>query len=283
MSVLLRSLALSPMGSLAPAWPSVWYPMHEGTGSVLAERLRSGPPLNMQGGALGTSGRYGSVRPNPPGGPQSQYATTGTAGSPLDPIFSLVGMQGQQLLLGLELECETGVTAGGLISWGQTGSTGSQGGWCVRLGTGTNRPLELVVRGRAAPASVTYRLREQMPRGPNSRCVFVVQMIGIGPDVLTTRVYLRPFSPADSDPQRSTAEPVTLVNGGSGPPGGGSSFGLSLFAERLRSGTLGGVVGRAWFGNFWAQRRTTVDESLGLRCCADMVTSPREFPASLRG
>lgn len=275
----------SSLGLAAGVTAAVWYPMHEGSGSSLAEKLGLGPDLVLAGAGGSEWGAWGRIAPN---GSSQRAAASPEVSAYHQSVFRLDTISGQELLLGFDIATDGAMTTNEcVLNWGTHNvGAGDKGGWSVHLNSG--RQLNLVVWPEAAAAATTSTFSGSALPATTARVRVVIALRGDSATALSGTA-LRYIV---GDGLQDDAPLVSAVAIGDGSttfaPGADPSYGLLLFARRIGASGydryLGASAGsNATIQNLWAARLAAYTPGAAQAAMEDMIASPCEFPRSLRG
>lgn len=264
---------------------AVWYPLHQAAGTSVQCSLGNGPALTLNGteGSL-WSASWGAATPD---GVAHRLVSPGDDVY-LTALCRLDNIEGQELLIGFEIEHDGAMTAGEtILSWGnQAIAAGRVGGWRIGMLASTQQEF-ISAAGEGASGIVGSGFLASASSGITARTLTAISIKGVGPKtVMASRHSWRMGTGLQSVGATSPSTLNLVANGGQGIFAGNGSA-LALFA-RLNVSTwesyLGAAAGsNAKLNNVWLARMAAVQTGLVERCLLDMAAAPREFPLSLRG
>jgi hypothetical protein len=256
--------------AVAVANPSIWYPMHEGTGITLSDALGNGPNMTVAGTSPAASiwANAGGMSPN-----GTDHVATSAQQAHVDNVCNLASLaSGGMILLGIELQfAGANSTTTYQFSHGRDASTAGYGGWCFGV-NGSDQP-SLLVRGDSAGSNVTGAMGVNIG---DTRTAPVQMLLALW---IESSVYLR-------------AELYTSVTIGSAGTAQYDLTGLTIPTAALDGLTVGAkrisgasfnsyTVGR--MNNLFVQKRGGYSATIAEAAFNDMLAAPREFPRALRG
>lgn len=270
--------SLTPTRSIPPATAnkSFWYPLHEGTGTTLADALGSGPTMTL-GGTTPANGwtNPGEYAPN-----GTDNIATSASSAHINSVLGLAQLaSGGMLLCGYELIVPNASSAANqFIFWyGRDSATAGFGGW----GLTYNSSDQVAFYMRGVEAASVNSIGLGVAIG-DSHTVAVKVLVTIWYESGYLRFEVR---------QSGTSLPGTIgtqqidVSGLTLPAS--ASDGTTLMARRTGAATYANFMGASASGarlnNVFAQYRPTYSSTISALAYADMVASSREFPRSLRG
>ena len=262
--------------AVAASNKSFWYPLHEGTGTSLADALGSGPTMTLGGTTPANGWTY-------PG----EYAANGTdniATSPssahIDSVLSLAQLvSGGMLLCGYELIVPNASSATNqFIFWfGRDSATAGYGGWGLTYNSSDQ--LAFYMRGVEAAAVISTATGVGIG---DAHTVAIKVLITIWHESGYLRFESRQtgtFAPGVIGTKQVDLTGLTLPSS--------ASDGLILLARRTSAASFANFMGSgssgARVGNVFAQYRPTYSSTISAAAFADMQAASREFPRSLRG
>lgn len=270
------SLTPSRGVAVATANKSFWYPLHEGTGTSLADALGSGPTMTL-GGTTPANGwtNPGEYAPN-----GTDNIATSASSAHMNSVLGLAQLaSGGMLLCGYELIVPNASSAGNqFIFWyGRDSATAGFGGWGLTYNSSDQ--VAFYMRGVEAGAVNSIGLG-----------VVIGDTHSVPVKVLVTIWYESGYLRFEVR-QSGTSSPGTIgtqqidVSGLTLPAS--ASDGTTLMARRTGAATYANFMGASASGarlnNVFAQYRPTYSSTISALAYADMVASSREFPRSLRG
>ena len=256
--------------------PAIWYPMHDGAGTTLAEALGLGPSMTLAGTTPGNGWtNAGLYTPN-----GSNNVATCAANSHVNSVMSLANIAaGGMLIIGCEVQLDSASATQQYIHfWGRDSSTAGYGGWGMSISTAD--AFNVLVRGNGAGSSNNTALGVQIG-DTHTAPVKVLVVAWFEGNYL--RIEMR---------QSGTVEPGNIGSNQLDLTGlthqTAASDGLTLMARRTSAGTpstgpLGGGSSGARINNWFVQRRAQYSSLIADDAYADMLAAGREFPRSLRG
>lgn len=278
-----------PKGSIAVSAsnPAVWYPFHktateaaDASGSpannlVIPELLGLGPQAVLQGTTPATGWGTGCYVPN-----GTDAVATTASSAHLDNVFNLADLDnGKMILVGLEVQVvNASATSQYFFFFNRDAATAGFGGWGISYAT--TDAFSLLVRGVGAASSnnIAFGVNIGDTHTAPVKCLMTLWKEGTG-----IRMEMRQSGtvlPGNIGTNVLDVTGLTLLSTG--------SDGLTLMGRRTSAAAptnnvLGGAASGAQINNFFVQKRAVFDPYISDRAYADMVTRPREFPASLRG
>lgn len=268
-----ESVALASSVSAA-----VWYPLHEGTGTTVADKLGSGPDLTL-GGTAGGWGTWGAFTPN---GSDMRFSS-GALNAHLNSIFGWRDLTGQMILIGYDFQSDGAGGTESLFWWGRNTSSG-EGAYGMEFSSTMQHTLQ--VRGSTGATAVAAALASTA-MAHSDRVAGVIEIHGVSAGEV--QCYVRQWRYGTGLQPGGVATGINPLGTGVAAPGNDTVHGLTLFARPGNTSTtfdryMGATAGsNAKLNNFWAARLTSIDTSAGQAALLAMVDSPREFPISLRG
>lgn len=270
--------SLTPSRGIPPATAnkSLWYPLHEGTGTSLADALGSGPTLTL-GGTTPTSGwaEIGSYTAN-----GTDNIATSASNAHVNSVLGLSQLSsGGILLCGYELQVPNASSiANQFVFWfGRDSATAGFGGWGLTYNS-SDQPA-FYMRGVEAASVNSVGLGVAIG---DTHTAFIKVVVALWVESGYLRMECRQSgsaSPGTVGTQQVDLTGLTLP--------ATASDGMMLLARRTSAASyanfMGGGSSGAKLGNVWAQYRPSYDSTIAAAAYADMVAASREFPRSLRG
>jgi hypothetical protein len=264
--------ALLPIVSAA-----IHYPLH---GSVAEASAYGGPALTLNG-TVGTlwSANWGAATPDG----ATHYATAATGNAVLNEIFDLTDLNGQQVLVGFELQTDGDLSGSEVVvGWGSNSGGIGVGGW--NIGLNSAEQVSVGFRGIGSSGESTNAIGSTA-MATTDRYAVVVSLTGTSVSECTIEVARWQFGTGLLTTIQQTAI-STYGTAGTSAPGVNSTYALTLMARRGASAYerfLGATAGsNAKLNNVWAARVLTPSVSLAEQCVTAMGAAPRDFPLTLR-
>ena len=288
-------MSLMPVMSVAPFTPpelralaahvaaAVWYPIHEGTGTTVAEKLGVGPNLTLAG-TPGTewSAVWGALKPN-----GTDHVLTAPDSAVLSRIFDLSTLYSlqEQLVLAFELQHDGDLTAVEcLMTWGRnSGAVGTKGMYTINMNAVEQISYEM--RGAEATSSDTAPFPNSAGTGVSTRKVVVIT---ITPTLVATAVNMTHYHQligSGSPLSEGTVSDVSMIgNAAIAPPSYQSPYSLTLLARRGAStfDRFAGASSNVSLSNFQAARIRSLSASHGPATLSSVAAAPREMALNWR-
>lgn len=270
------SLTPSRGVAVATANKSFWYPLHEGTGTSLADALGSGPTMTL-GGTTPANGwtNPGEYAPN-----GTDNIATSASSAHMNSVLGLAQLaSGGMLLCGYELIVPNASSAANqFIFWyGRDSATAGFGGWGLTYNSSDQ--VAFYMRGVEAGAVNSIGLGVAIG---DSHTVAVKVLVTIWYESGYLRFEVRQSgtsSPGTIGTQQLDVSALTLPST--------ATDGTTLLARRTGASSYANFMGASTSGarvnNVWAQYRPTYSSTISALAYTDMVAASREFPRSLRG
>jgi hypothetical protein len=250
--------------------PAIWYPMHEGTGTTLADALGSGPTLTVGGTSPAATiwANAGCLTPN-----GTDHAATAAQQAHADTVCNLNSLvSGGMLILGMEIQYAGANSASNYIfGHGRDAATAGYGGWWFGV-NGSDQP-QFLFRGNGAASNVSGAMGLNVG-DTHSGMVRMLLALWIENRV-SLRAELRTGTTGDTvgtaqyDLTGQTIPSAALD-------------GLTVGGKRISGATLNSYSA-ARLDNLFVQKRAAYSSTIAAAAWADMAAAPREFPRSLRG
>lgn len=272
----LTSISTTPNTANDPTdlYPTLWYPLHEGTGLTLSEAFGNGYALDVTGTTTNLWSATGYATPNSTDIKAVKSASaTGAQTTYVDAIFNMQTLKnnlGSTLYIGYEVGIPAANSSQGTLAiWGRNNST--YGGVWFDV-NGSDQPI-IALRGDDAGSSTSVSVGRTFGDTFTGTKACVGAFYFSGANTLIATFYIEGLTAGSSSLDLTGLTMPT-----------GSTEGLALFARRT-SGTsfanwFGG--GSSFLNNIWFQRRTSFDENLGPAALADMISNKMSFPNSMR-
>lgn len=258
-----------------------WFPLHEGAGTTLNNRIGAGPgTLALAGTTASVWDAWGNLRPV-----GDNYAETDLAEPVGAELFDLTDITGQQLLIGYELDMLDAVTTSHTVfTWGNDRNTaGKAGGWYHKLGATNEGFGSFVFRAAEGSASVTMATGASALSTGGKYVVVHSITSNTANEVVVDRV---DYERVSEETRNGTVGPTNISSLGTGMPGVDSDSRLNLFCRRLspasRSEYFGLTQSNRVLNNLWFARLSAPVTGILTSCRSDMIARPGEFPRSLR-
>lgn len=250
--------------------PAIWYPMHEGAGTTLAEAFGDGPTLTVGGTSPAATiwANAGCLTPN-----GTDHAATAAQQAHADTVCNLASLvSGGMLLLGAEIQL-AGANAATtyFFGHGRDSATAGYGGWWMGV-NGSDQP-QFLFRGQGAASNVSGAMGLSIG-DTHAGMVRLLVALWIENSV-SLRAELR---------TSATGETVGAVQydlTGQTIPSAALD-GMTLFGKRISGATIN-AYSAARVNNLFVQKRAAYSSTIAAAAWADMAAAPREFPRSLRG
>jgi hypothetical protein len=264
------TLTPSRLVQVAAANPAVWYPMHDGAGTSVAEALGLGPTMTLAGTTPANGwANAGAYTPNG----TDNYASC-PSNAYLDSAMGLANIATSGMILcGFEIQFPAASATQQYINfWGRDSATAGFGGWGLYIAP--NSSVNILVRGVTAASSDNTPIGVQVgDTHAQPKRVLVTMWFEAG--------YLRLECRMDSNigTNQIDCRAITL-------PGAASDGGVLMMRRNGVTPTqspLGGGATGARLNNFFCQRRTQYSSLISSAAYADMLAAGREFPRALRG
>lgn len=253
------------------------YPLH----GAVSEASGYGAPVLTLNGTVGTlwSANWGAATPDG----ATHYATAAVGNAVLNEIFDLTDLNGQQVLIGFEIQTDGDVTAAEVaVGWGSNSGGIGLGGWNV--GINSAEQVSVNFRGIGSSGESANAIGSTV-MATADRYAVVVSLTGTATTDCTVEVARWQFGTGLLTTIQQTAL-STLGTAGTSAPGVNSTYALTLMARRGASAYerfLGATAGsNAKLNNVWAARVLTPSASLAEQCVIAMGAAPRDFPITLR-
>lgn len=255
--------------------PAIWYPMHEGAGTTLAEALGLGPSMTLAGTTPANGwANAGAYTPNG----TDNYASC-AANAHLDSVMGLANIATSGMILfGFELQFTSASATQQYINfWGRDSASAGFGGWGIYVAS--NDSMNILVRGVQAGASDSRPMGVQLG---DTHAAPIKVLVAMWFESGYLRLECRQTGTVNpgvigSDQMDCTA--ITL-------PATASDGGVLMMRRNGVTPTqmpLGGGTSGARLNNVFCQRRAQFSSSIADDAFADMQAASREFPRSLRG
>lgn len=259
-----------PLSAVDPTNPSIWYPMHEGTGTSLACAFGTGPTLTLNGTSPAATGwaNAGCFTPN-----GTDHQATAAQQAYADNVLNLASLvTGGMLLVGCELQfAGANAATSYMVGHGRDATTAGYGGWFFGV-NGSDQPTFLF-RGQGAAGTVSGAMGLNIADTHTSPVQMLLALW------IEQSVYLR-AELRTSATGASVGSAQYDLTGLTIPTA--ALDGMTLMAKRISAGSWNSFsAGR--LNNVWAQKRATLDAGVAATAWADMTARRREFPGSLRG
>lgn len=267
--------SITPARGIAVATnnPSVWYSLHEGTGTAVDDVFGLGPTLTINGTTPGSNWtKPGQYTPNG----TDNYAS-GSATAHLNSVFGLASLAtAGMVLVGFDYILPNASGSDQTFFYFGRDSTVGGGGWGVSIATTD------AVAIRLRSASYVTANFQGLGSVVESSASLVSELYTLWMEGTNLRIERR--NSADPGTVNNTQYDITAIGGALC---GDTTDGLTLFTRRV-----GASGGSAWLGasgsgfsmgNFFAQKRPTFDSLIAGQAFADLLAAPREFPRALRG
>lgn len=262
---------------------AVWYPLHVGTGTTVADKLGNGPTLTLSA-AAGTiwSANWGVATPDG----ATQRFDSPANDAYLKALCRLDNLTGQELLVGFELQTDGGMTANEQVGgWGnQNNGAGVTGGWSVGLASNTQMNLATHA-GNGASGAIFSTFPNSSHTGISAKILSLISIRGISAGVvdLTRHSWIVGTGLQNT----GTVSAVNLLASGGAVPAGDAGSKLTLMARQIGVSSydryLGATAGsNGQLNNFWVARLASAQPGVAEQCLLDMVAALREFPISLK-
>jgi len=248
--------------------PAIWYPMHEGAGTTLAEAFGDGPTLTVGGTSPAATiwANAGCLSPN-----GTDHVATAAQQAYADTVANLASLtSGGMLLVGFEIQYPGANPAlNYLLGHGRDASTAGYGGWWIGINS-VGQPA-IAVRGNGAASSVSGNLGISIG---DTHAAPVQVLVSMWIDGAYLMADTRASNTATVGRTQFDVSAITLPSA--------ALDGISMFAKRTSAAGYG-VWTAARMNSVYLQKRAVLDLALPAQALADMVAAPREFPRVLRG
>lgn len=272
----MTTLNIAPAYNNAPLSTSktIWYTMHEGTGTVFNEQFANGYDLDVTGTLTNLWATKGSATPNATDikGIKGASATAGET-SYIDSIFNLSTLlsSGGSIYVGFEIGAPGTIsTSGTVLHWGRNSAT--IGGLWFDI-NGSKQP-NINFRGdNDAAGTSTITFGKQISDNYSGMKAVVLGLSFYNSTTLLGECYIQ---------GENSATNYLDISGKTLPTS--STDGITVLTRRTSGASWTNFLGSGttFLDSLFVQRRSGYNPLLGAAALADMISSPREFPNALR-
>lgn len=261
---------VTPSANVAVAHPTVWYTLHEGTGTTLADAMGYGPNISVSGTTTGIWTNPGHFT----GDGATVYASSGSS-TPIDNIFKLSDLDGKHIICGFEiLRANSAASTEYAFMWGRDAVTAGYGAWAINF-NGTDQP-GFLFRGNGASSSTVPTFGLSIG---DTHTASVQMMV----EIFINNGYLEAILYQSTSETAGTVQ----INLSTYTLPSAAPDGLTLFGRRTSGATVQQWLGSGSSGSrmncFFAQKRSAYDPTIGVLAWNAFKAARREFPSPLRG
>lgn len=254
-------------------YPTVWYSLHEGSGTSFTEGFGNGYTLDVGGTTTSLWSVAGSAKPNA----TDLVAVKGASATApqiayVDAIFNFQTLKtnGGVLYFGYEIGIPGSNSASGtVLHWGRNNAT--FGGVWFDV-NGSDQPT-MNIKGDGSSTTNTLTVGRALSDSYSGMKAVVGEFYFSDSNTLVGTYHIEGVS---SGTNTLDLTGVTMPTG--------STEGLIMMGRRASGTSYANFLGSgsSFIDNVFAQRRTTYDPLLGPAVLADMIANRRAFPKTLR-